>query len=207
MKKIIFYSSIIILFLCGSNSHAESTPTKILILGDSLSAGYGINVEDGWVRLLENRLNDKAPNSYKVINASISGNTTSMGAGRLPKLLRTHKPNIVIIELGGNDGLQGHPLKLMRTNLSNMIELSQAANAKVLLAGIQIPPNYGKRYADEFFASFGLIAEKYNVALVPFMLDDIAIHPELMQPDGVHPKAKAQPKLLDNIWLHLEKLL
>ena len=201
MYKKLFFFFITLIF--SSAIYANT----ILILGDSLSAGYGINVEDGWVSLLEKKLNNKAPNNYTIINASISGNTTSMGASRLPKLLKTHKPNIVIIALGGNDGLQGHPLKLMRTNLSNMIELSQAINANVLLAGIQIPPNYGKRYADEFFASYDLIAQKYKVALVPFMLDKIAIHSELMQPDGVHPKAEAQSQLLDNIWPHLEKLL
>ncbi|MGI1678634.1 MAG: arylesterase [Cellvibrionaceae bacterium] len=209
MKKIFAYSTsvLLILFSVGSFSSTSKKPSNILILGDSLSAGYGINLSDGWVSLLAKKMDKELPQKYHIVNASISGDTTSMGVGRISKLLETHKPSVVIIALGGNDGLQGHPLKVMRKNISTMVELSQAANAKVLLSGIQIPPNYGKRYTNEFFSSYRIIAEKYHVSLVPFMLDKIAIYPELMQQDGIHPTAKAQPQLLENIWPHLEKLL
>lgn len=201
MRKKLFFFLITLVF--SSAIHANT----ILILGDSLSAGYGIDLSEGWVSLLAKKMDKELPQKYDIVNASISGDTTSMGVGRISKLLETHKPSVVIIALGGNDGLQGHPLKVMRKNISAMVELSQGANAKVLLSGIQIPPNYGKRYTNEFFSSYSLIAEKYHVALVPFMLDKIAIYPELMQQDGIHPTAEAQPQLLENIWPHLEKLL
>ncbi|MGH1469585.1 MAG: arylesterase [Cellvibrionaceae bacterium] len=209
MKKLFNFFPVIIFFLFTANAYSspEKRLSHILIVGDSLSAGYGIDLEDGWVRLMQKKLDEKLPKKYQVINASISGDTTTMAAGRIAKLLDTYQPNIVIVALGGNDGLQGHPLKVMRKNLSTMVELSQAANAKVLLAGIQIPPNYGQRYTSEFFDSYSLIEKKYSIELVPFILDKIAIDPKLMQQDGIHPTAEAQPQIRDNIWPHLEKLL
>lgn len=177
----------------------------VLVLGDSISAGYGVELEDGWVNLLRERLAEKG--EYQVVNASISGNTTTMGVGRLPALLKKHEPDVVIIELGGNDGLQGHPLKVMERNLTQMVQFSQDAGTQVLLVGIQIPPNYGSRYTREFFATFANVAEKFDVPLVPFILDKVATVGNLMQGDGVHPTAEAQPILLENVWPHLEPLL
>ena len=197
MRPIILF----LFFLLPSISQAKT----ILVLGDSLSAGYGVELKDGWVNLLRERLNEQG--EYTVVNASISGNTTSMGLARIPSLLKKYEPNIVIIELGGNDGLQGHPVKVLERNLSKMTELSKASGAKVLLVGIQIPPNYGARYTDEFFATFPKVAKEHSVPLVPFILDNVATNPELMQRDGVHPKAEAQPQILENIWPYFEQLI
>lgn len=178
---------------------------SILVIGDSISAGYGMAVEETWVNLLQKRLDGQG--DYQVINASISGNTTTMGVGRTPALLEMHQPDIVIIELGGNDGLQGHPLQVMENNLNKMVELSKNAGADVLLVGIQIPPNYGPRYTREFFAVFSTVAKAHQVPLVPFILEDVATVDGLMQSDGIHPNAEAQPILLNNIWPYLEPLL
>src|SRR5690606_7280656 len=139
---------------------------SVLVIGDSISAGYGMAVEETWVNLLQQRLDERG--EYQVINASISGNTTTMGVGRTPALLKKHQPDIVIIELGGNDGLQGHPLQVMESNLNRMVQLSRDAGADVLLVGIQIPPNYGPRYTREFSAVFSTVAEAHQVPLVPF---------------------------------------
>ncbi|MBP7546460.1 MAG: arylesterase [Corallincola sp.] len=178
----------------------------LLVLGDSISAGYGLNPEQSWVTLLQQRLSAKGF-GYRVVNASISGNTSGDGLGRLPALLASHRPALVIVELGGNDGLRGYPIKTLRHNLSQLITLSREAGAKVLLAGIEIPPNYGKRYSDQFRASFSDVASATDTPLVPFILDGIGTNPELMQRDGIHPTAEAQPKLLDNIWPTLQPLL
>lgn len=178
----------------------------LLVLGDSISAGYGLNPEQSWVTLLQQRLSAKGF-GYRVVNASISGNTSGDGLGRLPALLASHRPALVIVELGGNDGLRGYPIKTLRHNLSQLITLSREAGAKVLLAGIEIPPNYGKRYSDQFRASFSDVASATDTPLVPFILDGIGTDPELMQRDGIHPTAEAQPKLLDNIWPTLQPLL
>lgn len=177
----------------------------ILVIGDSISAGYGVELENGWVNLLRQRVQEMG--DHEVINASISGNTTTMGVGRTPALLKKHQPDVVILELGGNDGLQGHPLKVLERNLSQMVRLSQESGAKVLLVGIQIPPNYGSRYTEEFFAIFPRVADKFDVPLVPFILDKVATVGGLMQGDGVHPTAEAQPLLLENVWPYLEPLL
>ncbi|MCW8196309.1 arylesterase [Proteobacteria bacterium 005FR1] len=184
---------------------ASAFSKTVLVIGDSISAGYGVELEDGWVNLLRERLQEKG--DYEVINASISGNTTTMGVGRTPALLKKHQPDLVIIELGGNDGLQGHPLKVMERNLSEMVRLSQEAGAEVLLVGIQIPPNYGSRYTQEFFETFPRVAAHFDVPLVPFILERVATVDDLMQRDGVHPTAEAQPLLLENVWPHLEPLL
>lgn len=193
------FLTIIVFFSTGA--FAKS----ILIIGDSISAGYGMALEESWVSLLQQRLASEG--GYRVINASISGNTTTMGVGRTPSLLEKYQPDIVIIELGGNDGLQGHPLQVMEANLSKMVELSKAAGAQVLLAGIQIPPNYGPRYTREFFAVFPRVAEAQQIPLVPFILEGVATVDGLMQQDGIHPNAEAQPILLDNVWPYLEPLL
>lgn len=179
----------------------------VMVLGDSLSAAYGIEQDAGWVSLLHKRLGDKA----EVINASISGETTSGGATRLPGLLRQHAADIVLLELGGNDGLRGLPPTQMRDNLDAMIEASQAAGARVLLVGIDIPPNYGEAYRRAFRGVFEGLAQRHDLTLVPFLLEglleDAVLDPELMQDDGIHPTAAAQPRLLETVWPSLEPLL
>jgi acyl-CoA thioesterase-1 len=185
---------------------ATPTPRTILVLGDSLSAGYGIQVQQGWVSLLSQRL-AKEGYGYQVVNASVSGETTQGGLARLPRALELHKPAIVIVELGGNDGLRGLPLSASRTNLEQIIEKSQAAKARVLLAGMMIPPNYGPRYSLQFRDMYASLASKYPVAFVPFLLDQVALKPELMQADGIHANAQGQPQLLNNVWPKLKPLL
>lgn len=171
----------------------------VLVFGDSLSAAYGIPRERGWVALLQQQLDQQA-RKREVINASISGETTSGGLTRLKQLLDQHRPELVIIQLGANDGLRGLPVSDMRRNLSAMIELGQRSGARVALIGIMIPPNYGPRYTQEFKESYPLLAKQYKLPLVPFLLDGITENPELMQDDGLHPKADAQPMILQNVW-------
>lgn len=185
---------------------AASAPNTLLVLGDSLSAGYGVKVDATWVALLEQRL-AKQGYGYRVINASISGETTGGARSRLPRALELHKPAVVIIELGGNDGLRGLPLKQVRGNFEYLIETSQAARAKVVLVGMRMPPNYGAEYANSFHALYGELAKKYDVPVVDFFLDGVALDDTLMQADGIHPNATAQPKLLDNLWPALSKVL
>lgn len=182
--------------------NADQRPT-LLVMGDSLSAAYGIEQEMGWVTLLAERLEDEAD----VINASISGETTSGGAQRLASIIGQQQPDIVLLELGGNDGLRGLPPTQMRSNLASMIEQSQQAGADVLLLGIDIPPNYGQAYRDAFTGVFHSLADEYDVSLVPFLLEDVALNEQLMQDDGIHPTAAAQPIILDNVWPALEPLL
>ena len=184
---------------------AKAAPT-ILVMGDSLSAGYGIQVEQGWVTLLEQRL-QRQGYGYRVVNASVSGETTRGAATRLPRALALHKPSILIIELGGNDGLRGLPLGASRANLVAMVERAHASGTRVVLVGMKIPPNYGPRYSRDFEAIFSTIAERYKLAFVPFFLDFVALDPARMQADGIHPNAKAQPFLLDNLWPKLKPLL
>ncbi|MCW4149571.1 arylesterase [Halomonas sp. 18H] len=172
-------------------------------MGDSLSAAYGIEREAGWVSLLADRLEGKAD----VVNASISGETTAGGRTRLPEQLGQHDPDIVLIELGGNDGLRGLSPEQMRANLAAMIEASQASGARVALLGIDIPPNYGQAYREAFRQVFSDLAERFDVPLVPFLLEDVALNDELMQEDGIHPTAEAQPRVLDNVWPVLSPLL
>lgn len=198
---------LLITFFCGhfASANTENNQT-ILVLGDSISAAYGMSLEQGWVALLSERLKERS-SAYTVVNASISGNTSGDGLGRLPLLLEEYSPAIVVIELGGNDGLRGYPVKVLTKNLQSMIDLSQQMQAKVLLAGIEIPPNYGQRYTDLFRAGFQEVAANNDVAFIPFILENIALNPALMQDDGIHPTAEAQPMLLDNIWPTLESLL
>lgn len=188
------------LLLLMQNSLFAAT---LLVVGDSLSAGYGINVKQGWVSLLEERLKEK---NILVVNASISGETTAGGKTRLPKLLEQHQPSWVILELGANDGLRGLSLKSMRENLEQMIQLSQQNKAVPLLLGIKIPENYGV-YSENFYPIYQQLVKQYQLDFVPFLLEGIALKPEFFQNDGIHPTAAAQPFLLENVWTHLQPLL
>jgi len=185
---------------------AQATPSippptqpSILIFGDSLSAAYGIGEDEGWVTLLAERLMQEN-SKLQVINGSVSGETTTGGRARLPSLLQRYAPTYVLIERGGNDGLRGLPLALMRENLTEMITLSKASGATVLIAGMQIPPNYGPRYTEPFYAQYAELAEEFDLYLIPFLIDGIPQQPALMQADGIHPKAEAQSMILDNVW-------
>lgn len=192
--------------LLVSVAQATAGNPTILVVGDSLSAGYGMSEQESWVSLLRDRLAAEGY-GYAVVNASLTGDTTGSGLKRLPRTLALHRPAIVIIELGGNDGLRGIPIKVMRDNLAEMIELSRAAGAEVILAGMQIPTNYGSGYTQAFTAVYPDLARQYRVALVEFFLERVALDLELIQPDGIHPTAEAQPLLLDNVWPVLEKKL
>ncbi|MFZ6644668.1 arylesterase [Undibacterium sp. TJN25] len=178
----------------------------MLVLGDSLSAEYGLARGTGWVALLEQRLKQKNI-AASVINASISGETTSGGKTRLPALLSKQHPDIVIIELGGNDALRGLALSASETNFRDMIAMSKAAKAKVLLVGMQIPPNYGRDYTEKFFSIYARVARETKTELVPFLLEGVADKPELFQADRIHMLAQAHPRILDNVWPHLQTLL
>jgi acyl-CoA thioesterase-1 len=200
---LITWVTFILIALVAITAQAAQT---IVIFGDSLSAAYGIQPNKGWVALLESKL--KQQNSeYKVINASISGETTSGGLTRFDQMLKTHQPEIVVIELGANDGLRGLSLNEMQSNLNSMITKSKAKNATLMLLGIKIPPNYGIQYAQKFSAIYATLAQKYDLNLVPFFLDGVAGNRKLIQDDGLHPNAVAQAKLLENIWPKLEELL
>lgn len=185
---------------------ASAANQKILVFGDSLSAAYGISQSQGWVALLQNKLREeKLP--YEVINASISGETTSGGLTRMDATLKQIQPQIVILELGANDGLRGLPAKTTRDNLAGMLQKIKTSGAQVLLLGMKMPPNYGAKYATEFSAIYPQLATTHKTALVPFMLEHVAAMPELIQLDGLHPNALAQPIILDNIWPKLKRLL
>ena len=186
-------------FAEDSPSAGSSPLPKILIFGDSLSAAYGIGEDEGWVTQLAERLAQE-DSELEVVNGSVSGETTTGGRARLPSLLERYNPAFVLIELGGNDGLRGLPLSLMRENLTDMIQLSQSSGATVMIAGMQIPPNYGPRYTEPFFAQYAELAEEFDLYLIPFLIDGIPQQPELMQADGIHPKAEAQSMILDNFW-------
>ena len=178
----------------------------LLVVGDSISAGYGLAANEGWVALLQGRLTAQGY-GYRVVNASVSGETTTGGLARLPRALSVHRPAIVIIELGGNDGLRGLPLETSRANLARMIALSRDAGARVLLLGMKIPPNYGARYATGFEKLFRDLARQNRIAFEPFFLSKIALEPGMIQADGLHPTAKAQPVMLDTMWPALKPLL
>ncbi|HWX80061.1 MAG TPA: arylesterase [Steroidobacteraceae bacterium] len=194
-----------LLIVAGVSARAEAP--VILVFGDSISAGYGLaHVEQGWVELLKTRLKAQGY-GYQVVNASVSGETTAGGLARLPRALELHQPKIVVIELGGNDGLRALPIPQMRANLGRMIELAAAAGAKILLLGMRMPPNYGLEYTEQFQASFIDIAREKKIPLVPFLLNDIALSSKLLQDDDIHPNALGQPKLLENVWPQLTPLL
>ncbi|MFZ3205197.1 MAG: arylesterase [Pseudomonas sp.] len=178
----------------------------VLVVGDSISAAFGLDTRQGWVALLEKRLAEQGY-EHQVVNASISGDTSAGGAARLPGLLVEHQPSLVILELGGNDGLRGQPPAQLQQNLASMIEQAQDSGAKVLLLGMRLPPNYGIRYTTAFAQVFATLAEEKQVAFVPFFLDGVGGVPEMMQRDGLHPAVAAQPVLLGNLWPTLLPLL
>lgn len=190
------------LLLLGQQAAAQT----LLVVGDSISAGFGLNTDQGWVTLLQQRLR-KEGYAYKVVNASISGDTSAGGLARLPALLSGEKPELVVIELGGNDGLRGQPPQQLQQNLASMVAASQQAGAKVLLLGMRLPPNYGERYTQAFVRAYEQVAQASQVPLVPFFLEGVAGMPQLMQADGIHPTAAAQPRLLENVWPQLKPML
>jgi acyl-CoA thioesterase-1 len=202
MSRVIVILCLLGTLLATPVRSAEASAPVILVFGNSISAGYGIRVEQGWVSLLAKRL---AGEGYgiRVVNASVSGETTAGGLARLPRALDLNKPRIVLIELGGNDGLRGLPLAATRDNLGRMVALAQQRGCQVLLLGIRIPPNYGARYTAEFEGGYRDLAIKYGVPLVPFLLENVAGKGALMQPDGIHPNEQGQPILLDNVWRKL----
>jgi len=200
MKKFLISS---LIFLFTLPVFAKNT---ILIVGDSLSAGYGVETGKGWVALLDERLQDNAMD-YEVVNDSISGDTTSNGLARLPAALSKNKPSITIIELGGNDGLRGLPLQVIKSNLSQMIDLTKDAGSKVILLGVRIPPNMGPTYTDQFHAIYTTLGDDKDVSVVPYFLQNVDNKPQLIQQDGIHPTSEAQGALLDNVWPTLKPLL
>jgi acyl-CoA thioesterase-1 len=198
---------LVLVVFCWAAVSAQAAPPVILVFGDSISAGYGLpRVEQGWVALLQAKLKDQGY-GYQVVNASVSGETTAGGLARLPRALMLHHPAIVILELGGNDGLRALPVAQMRSNLAQMVELSSAAGAKVLLLGMLIPPNYGPEYSSQFSRAYSDLAREKKLPFVPFLLNGIALNPDLMQADGIHPNPQGQPRLLGNVWPALQPLL
>jgi acyl-CoA thioesterase-1 len=190
----------------GASSAAAQQPRTLLVLGDSISAAYGLAPGAGWVDLLGKRLADERY-PYRVVNASISGDTTAGGLARLPALISQHKPAVVIVELGGNDGLRGGDLKATRRNLDAIIATVQKAGATALVAAMRLPPNYGPSYVREFDALYASVARERRVALVPFLFEGFGERSEMFQPDRIHPTAAAQAAILDNVWPHLKPLL
>ncbi|MDH4564574.1 arylesterase [Pseudomonas sp. BN411] len=184
----------------------EAMAGTVLVIGDSISAAFGLESSQGWVSLLQKRLDEKGY-KQRVVNASISGDTSAGGVSRLPGLLAEHKPELVIIELGGNDGLRGQPPAQLQQNLASMIDSSKAQGASVLLLGMRLPPNYGVRYTTAFANVFSTLAAEKQVPLVPFFLEGVGGVPRMMQSDGLHPALQAQPRLLDNVWPTLEPML
>ena len=191
--------------ISAETSNTESHYT-ILVFGDSISAAYGMSPEEGWVSLLDQQLLQNNHN-YQVINASVSGETTGGGLIRLPKTLEIHQPDIVILELGGNDGLRGYPIDQIQENMQDMIDLSKQVDARVLLIGMVLPPNYGQRYTLAFETLFQNLAAENHVEFLPFLLEGVTTSESLIQRDGIHPKPEAQPMLLNDVWQHLEKML
>jgi acyl-CoA thioesterase-1 len=187
-------------------SAANRLPSSILVLGDSLSGAYGIDTDEGWVALLQQQLSD-AGYEYRVINASVSGDTTRTGLSRIDSALQTHKPSIVIIALGGNDGLRGLAFSEIESSLANIIERCRQDNVQILLAGVRLPPNYGPVYNEQFAALYRRLSDKYQVPLVPRILDQVAENRDLLQEDGIHPKAEAQPQIMRNVWVGLQPML
>ncbi len=198
---------LVLLILVFAGFPANADTPAILVFGDSISAGYGLaRVEQGWVGMLRAKLKDEGY-GYQVVNASVTGETTAGGLARLPRALALHHPRVVILELGGNDGLRALPIDQMRSNLGKMVDLTVDSGAQVLVLGMRIPPNYGPEFTEKFFAVFADVARDKKAPLVPFLLNDIALSPNLMQADGVHPNELGQPKLLDNVWPRLRPLL
>lgn len=205
MSSVIRFLSLLCIgcLLAATPAHAERT---LLVLGDSISAAYGIETEQGWVHLLARRL-AALETDVVVVNASVSGETTGGGVVRLPGSLERHAPDVVVIELGGNDGLRGYPIARIRDNLTRMVSMGREAGADVLLVGMFVPPNYGERYMNGFHQNFHSVAAEAGIPLIPFLLEGVATVPGLMQDDGIHPTAEAQERLLDNVWPTLAPML
>ncbi|MDN5442532.1 MAG: arylesterase [Acinetobacter sp.] len=198
-------SYLVLLALCLSPTWVFAK--TVMVLGDSISAGYGIEPQQAWVNLLQKRLDQQYPKQHKVVNASVSGETTSGALARLPKLLQTHKPNVVVIELGGNDGLRGQPPQMIQKNLVQLIQQSQKANATVVILGMKMPPNYGTAYSKAFENNYKVVSQQYKVKLLPFFLEGVAGNKSLMQKDLVHPNGKAQPILLNLAYPYIKGAL
>lgn len=200
----------LILNLSLPQAHAgENSPLQqqtILVVGDSISAGFGIDKDLGWVALLNQKLVKEFP-QYSLVNASISGETTSGGANRISSMLQQHQPSLVILELGGNDGLRGTPIKLITQNLTHMIRSSQKTGAQILLLGMRIPPNYGQRYSELFADQYRVLAAELNIPVLPFLLEGFAAEAEMMQADGIHPTENAQPIMTKSVWQILKPML
>lgn len=215
MRKLMRFTkvltAVVLLSAAGSLAFAEAGPARddapvLVVLGDSLSAGYGIDVDQSWTALLQTRLAEQGY-EHRVVNASISGETTEGGATRIDGIIERLAPSVVVVELGGNDGLRGLPPERTRSNLETIVGRSQAAGARVALLGIRIPPNYGPRYVRAFEGTFGQVAAAANIPWIEFFMDGVALDEELMQGDGIHPNAAAQPILLDNAWPVISKAL
>jgi len=200
-----FAQAFMLLALTLPASGQGQNPT-LLVMGDSISAAYGMELGQGWVALLKKRLELTHPN-WRVVNGSISGETTAGGLRRLPALMTTHRPSIVLIELGGNDGLRGYPINQLQNNLLALVQAAEAGGAKAIIAEMEIPPNFGSRYTTLFRESFATVAGKTNAALIPFVLAGIATNPALMQADGIHPTQQAQSTILDNVWPYIEQAI
>jgi len=195
-----------LLLFAALPARAGGEPPVLMVLGDSISSGYGIDAQKGWVALLQQRLQQRGY-AFRVVNASIAGDTTSAARARLPAALERFHPRLVIVELGGNDGLRGLSLQQMRDNLAAIIELLQSRGIRVLLAGMRLPPNYGMAYTDRFHRVYADLARHHHVPLVPFLLEGVAGHASLMQDDGIHPAQSGQARLVDNLWPYLVPLL
>jgi acyl-CoA thioesterase-1 len=195
-----------LLLICWMMPALAAPPRTVLVLGDSLSAAHNIPQQAGWVALLDTRLSKMVP-TWSVVNASISGETSLGGRNRLPDLLQKYRPAVVLIELGANDGLRGLSLSAVRDNLTAMIAAARQSKARVLLLGIELPVNYGPQYRADLRAIYTELAAQQNVALLPFLLDGVALRPDLMQDDGLHPRAQGQPIILENVWSKLQPLL
>jgi acyl-CoA thioesterase-1 len=204
LKRLLFIPLLLWCFMAQAADSSSSA--TLLVLGDSISGAYGINTNEGWVALLQQRLTQKGFN-YHVVNASVSGDTTRTGLNRLDDALQQHQPYIVIVALGGNDGLRGLPFSEIEASLTSIIQRCQQYGAQVLLTGVRLPPNYGAFYNTRFATLFQQLSDTYQVSLVPKLLDQVADHRDLMQPDGIHPTAAAQPQILENVWPHLQPLL
>ncbi|MFA5983758.1 MAG: arylesterase [Methylococcaceae bacterium] len=196
----------VLVFIAIALLPSITTAKAIVVLGDSISAAYGMGVEQGWVALLQTKLKQEGLD-YRVFNESISGDTSAGGLARIDRALTAHKPNIVLLELGANDGLRGLPPEQMQANLKTIIQRSQQAGAKVLLLGMKIPPNYGKRFVDMFYNIYPKLATELQIPSIPFLLEDVALDKDMMQADGLHPNAKAQALIMEKVWAQLKTLL
>lgn len=204
--RAIWKGTVLGLLLLGQIAVQMAQAGTVLVVGDSISAAFGMDTRQGWVHLLDERLQSEGF-EHRLVNASISGDTSAGGAARLPALLAEHKPDLVVVELGGNDGLRGLPPSQLQQNLASMIDASRQSGAKVLLLGMRIPPNYGERYTSAFAKVYDDLAAEKDVPLVPFLLEGVGGVDTLMQDDGVHPAVEAQPMLLENVWPTLKPLL